>query len=59
MPSVDRRRARGQQLALAFDLHEAHAAHGNRLHAGVVAEARNEDAHLFGDVDQQPALLGV
>jgi hypothetical protein len=55
----DRGRARREQLALSFDLHETHATYRNRLHAGVVAEARDEDPHLFGDVDQQTALLGL
>src|SRR3712207_1125453 len=49
----------GEELALALDVDEAHPADGHRGHARVVAEARNEDAHLLRDVDEDPARLGL
>ena len=59
MPSATGVAHAGQQLVLALDLHETHPAHRDRLHAGVVAEARDEDAELFGDIDQQATGLGL
>ena len=42
--------------AARVDLDEAHAAHAHRLHALVVAEARDVDAGPLGGVDDQLAL---
>ena len=53
----DGRRARGREAAHAFDLDEAHAAHADRLHALVPAEARDVDAVLLRGLDQQLARL--
>ena len=53
----DRRRARGREAAHALDLDEAHAAHADRLHALVPAEARDVDAVLLRGLDQQLARL--
>ena len=41
------------------DLDEAHAAHADRVHPRVVAEARDVDAVPLGGVDDQLALAGV
>jgi hypothetical protein len=40
------------------DLDDAHAAHAHRVHARVVAEARDVDAVALGRVDDQLALVG-
>ena len=56
MPSVTVRGARRREAAHAVDLDEAHAAHADRLHALVPAEARDVDAVLLRDLDEQLAL---
>ena len=54
----DGRRAAGERGAAdALDLDEAHAAHADRLHALVPAEARDVDAVLLRGLDQQLARL--
>ena len=55
-PLGDGCRARGREPAHAFDLHEAHAAHADRLHALVPAEPRDVHAVLLRGLDQQLAL---
>ena len=50
--------ARREQLAGALDLDEAHAARRHRVHAGVVAEPRDEDTVALRHVDEQAPVLG-
>ena len=52
------RRAGGQQLARALDLDEAHPARRHRVHAGVVAEPRHEDAVALRHVDELAPVVG-
>jgi hypothetical protein len=55
MPSVHRRGAGGERLALALDLDQALAAGADRVEQRVVAEPRDGDAdHLGGPDDQVP-----
>ena len=56
-PVGDGRGARGRKAAHAVDLDETHAAHADRLHPLVPAEARNVDPVLLRDLDQQFAGL--
>lgn len=58
-PVRDGRGAGGEQLLGSLHLDEAHPAGRDRRHARVVAEARDEDVELLGDIDQQPPLVGL
>ena len=49
--------ARDLQAAHALDLDQAHPAHADRLHALVVAEARDVGAVVLRDLDEQVAGL--
>ena len=44
------------RLDLAFDLNETHAAGGHRIQQGMVAKARNLDAHEFRDSNHERAF---
>ena len=48
-----------REAARSLDLHEAHAAHADRLHARVPAEARDVDASPLGSGDDHLAGTGL
>ena len=56
--TVDHARRLQRRAAAGVDLDEAHAAHADRLHPLVVAEARDVDAVALGGLDDQLALAG-
>ena len=60
MPSVDRDEARRLQRGARGTVHldQAHPAHAHRLHAGVVAEARDVGPGPLGRGDEHLARLG-
>ena len=61
MPSADRDHAADAEggAATGVDVDQAHAAHADRLHALVVAEARDVDAVALRRGDDQLARLGL
>ena len=59
MPSVTGVVHAGGKPRHAFDLDQAHAAHADRLHALVPAEARDVDAVVLRGLDQQLARFAL